>query len=308
MIKKISQLNRLPEEFYDEKYFDEGTYDELERKKQGMLFEVSYETADTSNPARADEVNYYTSYSTELSAIEHMLGVDALKSLLSTIANGGLSVISGDLRLGNQGDEAHDRIDEYYPDLSSTVTSYSNIDLQNDLTVHGKTVFHNDVVLTCNQDVENKDKPILEVTGVAKFNQTIYGTAYRALWADLAEIYSADADYKPGTLVAFGGDKEITIAKEKANAIVTSKPAIVLNETEAENMEHPTAIALIGRVPVNVRGPVKKFDKIVLSRTEPGTAVVYNFASNFEVIGRTLEENLNPDNKLVMCAVKLNLL
>ena len=50
-------------------------------------------------------------------------------------------------------------------------------------------------------------------SGVQTFKQTINGVALKAKWADLAEYYEADREYTPGTLVQFGGDKEITVAK-----------------------------------------------------------------------------------------------
>ena len=320
MIKKISQLNRLPKEFYDEKNFGGSAAEKKTflRKKNDMLFEVSYETADTSNPVAADEVNYYTSYSTTLSALGDMLGTNELRELLSTIIDGGLSVISGELKIGLPcplSDQVQDRCpDNYRPDKRNggsgyTLTCYSPFNLENNLTAHGTVDFHNNVVLCCNDaNALNQDKPILHVGGVSVFDNTIYGTAYRAQWGDLAEIYSADEKYEPGTLVKFGGSEEITIAKDKANGVVTWNPAIVLNEKEGKTMKFPTGVALVGRVPIKVRGPVRKFDKIVLSHTDPGIGVVYNFAPMYEIVGRALEENLNKEEKLVMCAAKMNLI
>lgn len=311
MIKKISQLNRLPAKFYDDEVMD-NTEDRL-RKKKEMLFEVSYETADTSNPSTADEINYYTSYSITLSALENMLDVDELKETISAIVDGGLSVISGELKIGQEGLPISDRLSAnghvYHPDQNSEhfVDCYSRFNLENNLLVHGTTEFHNDVVITCDTNI-NRQNPILTVKGVSKFYEVIDGTAYRAQWGDLAEIYAADKKYEPGTLIMFGGEKEITIAKEKVNGVVTSNPAIILNNNECEKMEIPTGVALVGRVPIKVRGPVHKFDKIVLSRTDPGIGVVYNHAYPTDVIARTLEENKDPGEKLVLCVTKMNLI
>ena len=142
--------------------------------------------------------------------------------------------------------------------------------------------------------------------GVATFGNVINGVSYRAQWGDLAEYYSSDAEYDPGTLVKFGGEKEITIATDKANGVVTSNPGIVLNRKEEDKTS--VGVALVGRVPVKVRGPVRKFDKIVLSHTDPGIGVVYNYAYPVDVIARALEDNQDPGEKLVMCATKFNLI
>ena len=137
---------------------------------------------------------------------------------------------------------------------------------------------------------------------IATFEKVIMGTSYRALSADIAEYYEADAEYKPGTLVQFGGEKEITVAKDMVNAVVSTDPAYVLNAEK--NMEYPALLALSGRVPVRVKGKVEKFDLIKMS-DEEGVAIVDN--SCYNPIGRALETNLEEGEKLVECVVKLNL-
>ena len=111
------------------------------------------------------------------------------------------------------------------------------------------------------------------ISGTKTFNNVINGTALNANWADLAEIYQADKLYQPGTLVAFGGENEITIATAEVNAVVSTKPALLMN-----NEQQGTPIALVGRVPVRVIGKVTKFDKLILDRNNPGVAKVDNEA------------------------------
>lgn len=311
MIKKISQLNPLPPSTYDK----EGDA-EAKRKIEEMMFEVSYETATPNDiNASADEVNYYTSYSVNLSAMKDFLTIYDIWDVLALLSSGGLSVISENLVIGTKGDEPgkSDRLSsdghKYYPDIDHHITAYSDINLENKLTVHGESFFHNNVVISCDDSPQgsypNVANPILKVGGVAKFDNVIDGVAYRAKWGDLAEYYSSDAEYGPGTLVKFGGEKEVTIATDVANGVVTTNPGVVLNDKEES--ETSVGVALVGKVPVKVRGPVRKFDKIVLSRTDPGIGVVYNYAPFNEVIARALEENLDKEEKLVMCATKFNL-
>lgn len=296
MIKKISQLNLLPLSAYS-KAAEEYWSDKDRRKFQEMLFEVSYLTANKYDPREADEIDYYNSYSIELSALDEAFRLPDLRDSVSTIVSGGLSVVRSDFEIGTPGNLTSDETDNYRPG-STNLTIYSALDQENDSKFHGTSEFHNDVLL-------RGQNHILSVDSSAHFSQLIHGVAYRAQWGDLAEYYSADAQYEPGTLVKFGGENEITIATEKANAVVTSKPGVVLN---GENgLVNPTAIALAGRVPVKVRGEVKKFDKIVLSRTDPGIGVVYNFAPENEVIGRALEDNQEKEEKLVLCATRFNI-
>lgn len=107
---------------------------------------------------------------------------------------------------------------------------------------------------------------------------TLVGTALSAKWADLAEYYAADQKYEPGTLVKFGGKNEITEALpgDTVNAVVTTRPGVVLNNKHITSEGYMVAIALVGRTPVKVLGPVKKFDNLYLAA--PGIAAVDTIA------------------------------
>ena len=95
----------------------------------------------------------------------------------------------------------------------------------------------------------------------------------RSRWADLAEYKEADKQYPPGTLVMFGGDKEITLTNgRKCHAIVTTKPGFVLNSDAKFTDKTMVAIALVGTVPVNICENVRKFDKLVPSSKFKGYA------------------------------------
>ena len=90
------------------------------------------------------------------------------------------------------------------------------------------------------------------------------GSQLTSTYADLAEYYSADKAYIPGTVLEFGGDKEVTLASEESNklaGVVSSEPSYVMNG--GINAEHPVMIALIGRVPVRVIGHVSKGNMLV---------------------------------------------
>lgn len=123
--------------------------------------------------------------------------------------------------------------------------------------------------------------------------------AEHARWSDLGERYLADKQYEPGTLVKFGGEKEITIADTEVNAIVSTK-AFDLNSC----LVGGTTIALCGRVPTKVVGKIQKFDKIMLSN-QPGIACRWDGKSR--VIGRALGSSDNVNVKLIECVTRFSL-
>ena len=126
-------------------------------------------------------------------------------------------------------------------------------------------------------------------------NSGIYqGRATSANWADLAEKYEADMEYEEGTVVAIGGDKEVTKYKEgmPLAGVVSFHPGVRMNVTE-ENMEDPLFpfVALKGRVPVKIKGSATKGDYIIADDNGLGVAwwgVEPNF-DPYKLIGIALE-------------------
>ena len=127
------------------------------------------------------------------------------------------------------------------------------------------------------------------------------GTAHRAKWADLAEIYETDKEYQKGTLVCFGGQKEITAAVTKVNAVISDKPAFLMNQ---QGIGQP--IALIGRVPVLVKGKVNKFDYITISN-QPGIGISNGKQYTEKSIAIALEDNNQIQKKLVLCCIQMHI-
>jgi hypothetical protein len=115
---------------------------------------------------------------------------------------------------------------------------------------------------------------------------TITATATQAQYADLAEKYAADEELEPGTVVCFGGEAEVTacdIEDHHAVAgVVSTDPAYLMN-SEAEGVE----VALCGRVPCKVVGPVNKGDLLVSSDTK-GHARANNNAQPGRIIGKAI--------------------
>jgi hypothetical protein len=96
------------------------------------------------------------------------------------------------------------------------------------------------------------------------------GSTLNATYADLAEKYTADKQYEPGTVVLLGGDAEVQAMGSSANpavaGIVTTNPAQVYNAgLVAGEGQFVVELALIGRVPCKVMGPIMPGDLIVSS-------------------------------------------
>ena len=111
-----------------------------------------------------------------------------------------------------------------------------------------------------------------------------------ATYADLAEFYEGDQMYEPGTVLVFGGDKEVTttttMSDTRSAGVVTTNPAYVMN---GEQTGIKVCIALAGRVPVKVIGRVKKGDMLTTSATA-GYAVKANDPKLGSIIGKALED------------------
>lgn len=138
------------------------------------------------------------------------------------------------------------------------------------------------------------------IAGTKTFTSTINATALYAQYADLAEKYKSDIKYPIGTLIQFGGEKDITVATTEVNGVISEKPALVLNKNERGQ-----AVALAGKTKVRVLGKVNKFDKLILSNT-PGIARVKKW-NDFgkKVIAIALETNQDTDEKLIMSVTKI---
>lgn len=121
----------------------------------------------------------------------------------------------------------------------------------------------------------------------------IGSSSLKATYADLAERYHADAIYDGGTVLILGGSFEVTTTYLRADptvaGIVSSAPAYMMNSEAGENDTHPY-IALKGRVPCKVMGPIKKGERLVTS-TVRGYAEAYQLGDDPDaVIGKALED------------------
>jgi hypothetical protein len=126
----------------------------------------------------------------------------------------------------------------------------------------------------------------------------IYGTSTSARYADLAEKYTTDQEYEPGTVivVASAGDAEGTASYttgQRVLGVVSTNPAFIMND-ELDGQ----AIALRGRVPVKVIGPIRKGQALICNQDGKG---IYGDTINSFAIA--LETNEEHSVKLVECVI-----
>lgn len=141
------------------------------------------------------------------------------------------------------------------------------------------------------------------------FATTFNGVATSAQYADLAERFEADKFYEPGTVVAIGGDKEVTAVDEELSddvfGVISTRPAHLMNASAGTDQTHPP-IAISGRVPVKVFGKVKKGDRLVSAGNGLARAAEKFEITSFNVIGRALTSKDTDGIGTVEAIVKLS--
>jgi len=128
-----------------------------------------------------------------------------------------------------------------------------------------------------------------DIGSSSKGYNTVHAKATSAQYADLAEIYEADSEYEVGTVVIFGGEKEITVSSMGADprvaGVISENPAYLMNSKATGQ-----AVALQGKVPCKVVGQISKGDMLVTHSQHPGVARKGTNPSMGTVIGKALEE------------------
>ena len=157
----------------------------------------------------------------------------------------------------------------------------------------------------CDGTFVNLTATNLTVTGtIDGTGATVIGD-WQATYSDIAECYEADKDYKPGTVVKIGGEKEITATNRSCDedvfGVISTQPAYTLNSNK-EGLYLP--VVMVGRVPTRVIGAVKKGDRLVASNV-PGVARVVKDSErscHTPIFGRSLEDCDQEGERLVEVA------
>jgi hypothetical protein len=136
---------------------------------------------------------------------------------------------------------------------------------------------------------------------------TFHGVATSAQYADVAERYESDELLTAGTVVCLGGIAEVEACRVEGSdevfGVVSTSPAYLMNSEAGTDRTHP-AIAVIGRVPCLVVGPVRKGQRLMASSTV-GHACAYDpdMYSPLSVLGRSLVEKTDDSPGIIEVVV-----
>jgi hypothetical protein len=135
---------------------------------------------------------------------------------------------------------------------------------------------------------------------------TVFAKATSAQYADVAERYQADADYAPGTVLIIGGAQEVTASTHSHDTavagVISENPSYLMNS--ALDTVNSVAVALLGRVPCQVVGPIDRGDLLTTSAV-PGTAGRLDPAKYLPgcVIGKALQNYHSEQPGMIEIAV-----
>jgi hypothetical protein len=146
-------------------------------------------------------------------------------------------------------------------------------------------------VIVASKDIVNgQANGVGNIGSATTFFNTVFAKATSAQYADLAEMYEADMPIEPGTVVCFGGTKEVTLCVEDAcrriAGVISTNPSYLMNS--GQTGEYVVPVALQGRVPVRVTGVVRKGDMMVA--TSNGRARAESNPEIGSVIGKALAD------------------
>jgi hypothetical protein len=131
---------------------------------------------------------------------------------------------------------------------------------------------------------------------------TVHAKATSAQYADLAEKYETDSNYDVGTVVIFGGEKEVTqstISNDtRVAGVISEDPAYLMND-KSEGQ----AIALVGKVKCKVHGMVSKGDLLTTCGTHPGYAQKAISPVLGSVVGKAMENKEDAGESVILISV-----
>lgn len=193
----------------------------------------------------------------------------------------GLLSVSGNITAGNVLGGAN---------VNATTHTGTTVSVTGNITAGNLTVGTG--IVAVGSIVNNNANGVGNIGSSSLYFNTVFAKATSAQYADLAEMYSADQNYEPGTVVVFGGANEITISQQPNDhsvaGVISTNPSYLMNSTMSGNFVLP--VALVGRVPCWVVGNINKGDRLVTSPI-PGVATKMEDGAQTPgiLIGKALE-------------------
>ena len=109
-------------------------------------------------------------------------------------------------------------------------------------------------------------------------------------------------------MVELGGDAEITKSIQELSdnvfGVISTRAAFTMNHGAGSDETHPP-VAMTGRVPVRVKGSVRKGDRLVSAGNGLARAAQPGEATAFNVIGRALEDRHETNEGMVEAIVTI---
>ena len=131
---------------------------------------------------------------------------------------------------------------------------------------------------------------------------TVYAKATSAQYADLAEKYETDSEYEVGTVVIFGGEREVTqstIANDtRVAGVISEDPAYLMNDNSEGQ-----AVALVGKVKCKVHGIIHKGDLLTTSGERPGCARKAMTPVLGSIVGKAMENKETAEESTLLISV-----
>jgi hypothetical protein len=174
-----------------------------------------------------------------------------------------------------------------YNNTANTWTTAGGISATGDIT--GGNLSVSTGTITVGNIVNANGNGVGNIGSSSVYFNTGFLKATTAQYADLAENYLADAEYTPGTVLDFDGELEVTISNRDSSkrvaGVVSTNPAHLMNG--GLDGAHVVAVALVGRVPVQVTGKIAKGDLMVSAGNGRARAEANPVVGT--VIGKALE-------------------
>ena len=151
-------------------------------------------------------------------------------------------------------------------------------------------------------NIRPSDDATYDIGTTDKGYNTVFAKATSAQYADLAEKYETDSNYEVGTVVVFGGEKEVTqstISNDtRVAGVISEDPAYLMND-KSEGQ----AIALVGKVKCKVHGVVAKGDLLTTCGTHPGCAQKASTPVLGSVVGKAMENKTDAGESVILISV-----